>query len=82
MIRELITGASSGRAKRETYGMAKQYRIRIRGEQREAIDEDLMVQLVVMLGRQLAREAEEEAAREQEAGDAPPEPTDAPEAAA
>jgi hypothetical protein len=31
--------------------------IRIRGKQREQIDVDLLAQLVVMLGRQLAREA-------------------------
>jgi hypothetical protein len=31
--------------------------IRIRGKQREHIDVDLLAQLVVMLGRQLAREA-------------------------
>ncbi len=62
--------------------MAKQYRIRIRGEQLEAIDEDLMVQLVVMLGRQLAREAEEQAVQDREADGAPAEPDDAPEAAA
>ncbi len=45
--------------------MAKNYRIRIRGEQREQIDADLMAHLVVMLGRQLAAEAAEaEHARE------------------
>lgn len=33
--------------------------IRIRGKQREQIDVDLLAQLVVMLGRQLAREAAE-----------------------
>ena len=48
--------------------MAKQYDIRIRGTQREAIDADLMAQLVVMLGRQLAEDARQaaEAAREPE----------------
>ncbi|WP_194904377.1 hypothetical protein [Catenulispora rubra] len=40
--------------------MAKQYRIRITGKQRETIDIDLMTQLVIMLGRQLAAEAAEE----------------------
>ena len=46
--------------------MAKQYRIHIRGEQRAEIDADLMAQLVVMLGRQLAEDARQaiEAARE------------------
>lgn len=43
--------------------MAKNYRIRIRGKQREDIDVDLMTQLVVMLGRQLAQEAQEREAR-------------------
>jgi hypothetical protein len=37
--------------------MAKEYRIHIRGKQREQIDSDLMVQLVIMMGRQLAAEA-------------------------
>lgn len=41
--------------------MAKQYRIHIRGKQREQIDVDLMAQLVVMMGRQLAAEAAESA---------------------
>ncbi len=53
--------------------MAKEYRIHIRGEQREVIDADLMAQLVVMLGRQLAKDAKEaaEAAHDrQEAEDA------------
>jgi len=51
--------------------MAKQYRIQIRGKQREEIDADLMAQLVVMLGRQLAEDARGaiEAAR---GGDAAP----------
>jgi hypothetical protein len=46
--------------------MAKEYRIHIRGKQREIIDADLMAHLVVMLGRQLAQDASEaaEAARE------------------
>jgi hypothetical protein len=43
--------------------MAKEYRIRIRGKQREDIDVDLMTQLVVMLGRQLAQEAQDREAR-------------------
>jgi hypothetical protein len=34
--------------------MAKEYRIHIRGDQREAIDADLMARLVIMMGRQLA----------------------------
>lgn len=37
--------------------MAKEYRIHIRGKQREQIDADLMTGLVIMLGRQLAEEA-------------------------
>lgn len=37
--------------------MTKQYRIQIRGKQRENVDADLMAQLVVMLGRQLAEDA-------------------------
>ena len=50
--------------------MAKEYHIRIRGKQREHIDADLMTQLVVMLGRQLAQEAQEREAR-QRPGDEP-----------
>ena len=42
--------------------MGKQYRIRIRGKQRENIDTDLMAQLVVMLGRKLAADAAQAAA--------------------
>ena len=45
--------------------MAKEYRIRIRGKQRPHIDIDLMTQLVVMLGRQMAREAQEREERKQ-----------------
>jgi hypothetical protein len=41
--------------------MGKQYRIHIRGQQRKSIDADLMAQLVVMMGRQLAEEAREAA---------------------
>jgi hypothetical protein len=53
--------------------MAKQYRIHIKGKQREAIDADLMARLVVMLGRQLAEDARQaaEAARGAEAADRP-----------
>ena len=36
--------------------MPRQRRIRVFGQQREAIDLDLMAQLVIMLGRQLAQE--------------------------
>ncbi len=50
--------------------MAKEYRIHIRGKQREPIDADLMAQLVVMLGRQLAKDAKEAAEAAQEAQDA------------
>lgn len=39
--------------------MTKERRIRIRGKQREQIDADLMAQLVVLMGRQLAAEAVE-----------------------
>lgn len=35
--------------------------IRIRGTQREQIDADLLAQIVLMLGRQLAREADDTA---------------------
>jgi len=51
--------------------MAKQYRIQIRGKQREEIDADLMAQLVVMLGRKLAEDARQavEAAQEAEAAE-------------
>jgi hypothetical protein len=51
--------------------MAKQYRIHIKGKQREAIDADLMARLVVMLGRELAEDARQaaEVAREVEAVD-------------
>jgi hypothetical protein len=52
--------------------MAKQYRIHIRGKQREEIDADLMAQLVVMMGRQLAEDARQaiEAASEADAAPA------------
>jgi hypothetical protein len=50
--------------------MAKEYRIHIRGEQREVIDADLMAQLVVMLGRQLAKDAKDAADAAREAQDA------------
>lgn len=39
--------------------MTKQYRIHVHGEQRDPLDIDLVVQLVVMMGRQLAEEAAE-----------------------
>lgn len=52
--------------------MAKEYRIRIRGKQREQIDADLMTQLVVMLGRQLAQEAQEREARKRPRGESEP----------
>jgi hypothetical protein len=41
--------------------MAKQYRIRVRGKQREQIDADLMAQLVVMMGNELAERARKDA---------------------
>jgi hypothetical protein len=50
--------------------MAKEYRIHIRGKQREIIDADLMARLVVMLGRQLAQDAKEAADAAQDAQDA------------
>jgi hypothetical protein len=56
--------------------MTKQYRIHIRGEQRDPLDVDLMVQLVIMLGRQLAKEAEEKAARPQHDATETPRPTE------
>jgi hypothetical protein len=37
--------------------MTKERNIRIWGKQREDIDADLMAQIVIMLGRQLAHEA-------------------------
>ena len=55
--------------------MAKQYRIRIQGAQREPIDDNLLIGLVVLLGRQLARQAEEEALEQGGAGETP-EPDD------
>src|SRR2546429_8043349 len=55
--------------------MAKQYRIQIRGKQREQIDADLMARLVVMLGRQLAEDARQavEAAADADRDQADPE---------
>lgn len=49
--------------------MAKQYRIRVRGKQREVIDSDLLIHLLVLCGRQLAREAEQVAQRRQSAAE-------------
>lgn len=40
--------------------------IRIRGERREHLDADLMAQIVIMMGRQLAREARGEAPVDEE----------------
>lgn len=37
--------------------MTKHYQVQMRGKQRDDIDADLMAQLVVMLGRQLAEDA-------------------------
>lgn len=37
--------------------MAQERNVRIWGKQRDDIDVDLMVQIVIMLGRQLAQEA-------------------------
>jgi hypothetical protein len=45
---------------------SKHRRIRVRGRQREDIDADLMAQIVIMMGRQLAREARGEAPDEDE----------------
>lgn len=39
--------------------MAKQYRITIRGKQREEIDADLMARLVIWFGRELSEDARE-----------------------
>ena len=47
--------------------MAKEYRIHVHGKQREVIDVDLMAGLVIMLGRQLAKDAREAAEAAQEA---------------
>jgi hypothetical protein len=43
--------------------MTKEYRIRVRGKQRAHIDIDLVTQLVVMLGRELAQEAQDRETR-------------------
>ena len=40
--------------------MAKEYHIRVTGKQRDEIDIDLMTQIIIMLGRQLAAEAAEQ----------------------
>jgi hypothetical protein len=47
--------------------MAKQYHIQLRGKQREQIDADLVAQLVVMLGSQLAEDARQAITAEREA---------------
>jgi hypothetical protein len=44
----------------------RQYRIRVRGNQREHIDADLLAQIVIMMGRQLAREARGESPEQDE----------------
>jgi hypothetical protein len=51
--------------------MTKKYRIRLEGKQREQIDADLMAQLVVMFGRQLAEDARQaaEVARDSQTAD-------------
>ncbi|MGH7158188.1 MAG: hypothetical protein ACREGD_03925 [Candidatus Saccharimonadales bacterium] len=41
-------------------------RLRVRGRQRDDIDADLLAQLVILMGRQLAREAKGEAIDEDE----------------
>lgn len=41
--------------------MQQQWRIRVRGKQREQVNADLLVQAVIALGRQLAEEARQEA---------------------
>ncbi len=46
--------------------MAKEYKLRVRGRQREQIDADLMTHLVVMMGRQLAAEDEQKVERSAE----------------
>ena len=38
-------------------GNRREWRVEVHGEQREEIDVDLLAQLVVMLGRQLAHES-------------------------
>jgi hypothetical protein len=52
--------------------MGKEYRIHIRGEQREEIDADLVAQLVVLLGRQLAEQAKQ--AKAEQRGGSDPQP--------
>jgi len=42
--------------------MQEQWRIRIKGEQRKEVDVDLLLQAVLALGEQLAREQNEAAA--------------------
>jgi hypothetical protein len=51
--------------------MAKHYKIRIQGAQREPIDAYLLIGLVVALGRQLARQAEEEALKQDQTEEMP-----------
>jgi hypothetical protein len=41
---------------------ARNYRIRVRGRQRDDIDLDLLVQALLMIGEQRCREREQEAA--------------------
>lgn len=50
--------------------MTKQYRIQLRGKQREQIDADLVARLVVMLGSQLAEDAGRAITAEREAQEA------------
>lgn len=49
--------------------MAGQWRVRVAGTQREAVDIELLIQAVVALGRQLAREEQGVAADEAQSPD-------------
>ena len=60
--------------------MTKQYHIHLRGRQREQIDADLVAQLVVMLGSQLAEDARQATWAKREAQEADTEVGQAPDA--
>lgn len=51
--------------------MQQQWRIRIKGGQRETVEVDLLIQAVIALGRQLAEEEHIEPLAENQMGDAP-----------
>ena len=50
-------GRNRNEAERRVVVSSSAHQIRIRGKQRERIDADLLAQIVLMLGRQLAQEA-------------------------